>query len=298
MSSAPTTTRLPRYRRAATEVSCVVTQRDLEILKTVQNFRLVASADIQALAIGSKQGILRRLQKLYHAGYLDRVPPRRSKDGGSAPMVYAVTNKGIRTLQKEGRVDCVTSTDWNAQNRSQGDLFVDHTLLVSRIRTVFTLASRPGSGRELAFWREGRELLDRVEVALDRGYVSAPIAPDAFFSTRHAKGRSNFFLEADRGTMTIARFMLKLRAYAAYFAEKKHEVKHGIKFFRVLTVAHSRTRGMHLAEGAAALEALRRHRRLFLFTDASSMSLEHPESVLEKIWTIPGESGLTSLAGS
>src|SRR6266566_3373867 len=66
-----------------------------------------------------------------------------------------------------------------------------------------------------------------------------PVAPDAYFALEDAKGRTNFFLEADRGTMTTKRFHLKLKAYAAYWREKKHHDKFDIKHFRVLTVTQS-----------------------------------------------------------
>ena len=107
MSSIDTTTgqvRLPRYTRGATEVSCVLTPRDLSILQAVESFRLLTSEQIQLLAEGSDQGILRRLQVLFHAGYLDRLRPQFVNGGGSAKMIYAITNKGIRTLHKEGLI--------------------------------------------------------------------------------------------------------------------------------------------------------------------------------------------------
>lgn len=97
------TQRLPRYRRAAAG-SCVITRRDLAILRLVESFRLLTSEHITALTHGSPQGILRRLHKLFHAGYLDRLRPHRVENGGSAKMVYAITNQGVQTLQKEGLI--------------------------------------------------------------------------------------------------------------------------------------------------------------------------------------------------
>jgi hypothetical protein len=297
MSTTPGT-RLSRYRRAATEVAHKLTERDLDILALVQSFRLLTSDYIQALGSGSKQGLLRRLQKLYHAGYLDRITPRRTKAGGSAAMVYGITNKGVRTLQAAGRMVRVTSTDWNAQNRSLDGLFVDHTLLISQIRTVLTLATRNGSGVELAGWTEGRELVERVEVTSDGGYAQIPVAPDAFFSLKDAKGTLHLFLEADRGTMTIERFMQKLRAYEAYYAQGKHLEKFGRKYFRVITITASQNREKHLIEETATLDALRKNRRLFLFADASAITLAKPERVLEKIWHVPGNSERESVFGT
>jgi len=117
MTTSPITTRLPRYRRATTEVACVLTPRDLAILRLVESFRLASSEQIQLLVSGSDQGILRRLQALFHAGYLDRLRRQYVPGGGSAKMIYAITNKGVATLQKEGLIEKATQTDRNAQNR-------------------------------------------------------------------------------------------------------------------------------------------------------------------------------------
>src|SRR5262249_24477851 len=145
-------------------------------------------------------------------------------------------NKGIRTLQNAGRIGRAASTDFNAQNRALNTYFIRHALLISQVRAAVSIGARH-TGFQLIRWREDRGLLDRVEIALDPGYVSQPVAPDAFFSLQDPKARKlHFFLEADRGTMTIARFMLKLRAYAVYFQEKKHTAKYGIEYFRVLSV--------------------------------------------------------------
>ena len=75
--------RLPRYTCAKTELSCVLTPRDLEILKHVEGFRLLTSEHLQLLVPGSPQGILRRLQKLLHDGCLDRLRPRFAQGGWS-----------------------------------------------------------------------------------------------------------------------------------------------------------------------------------------------------------------------
>ena len=98
------TNRLRRYRRTSTEVACVLTPRDLEILRLVESFRLLNSEHLTALIPGSKQVILRRLQILFHAGYLDRLRPHRVENGGSSKMIYAITNRGVQTLQKEGLI--------------------------------------------------------------------------------------------------------------------------------------------------------------------------------------------------
>jgi hypothetical protein len=284
-TSSSTANRLPRYRRTPTLSECAVTSRDLNILSIVESFRLASSEHIQALVEGSNQGLLRRLQKLFHAGYLDRPFPRPKNGGGSSKMVYAITNRGVRLLQKEGRLERVTTTDWNAQNRELHEFSVRHTLLLSHIRAVLTVAARAHPELELASWREGRELQDSAEVAFDKGYARVPVAPDAFFTLKDAKGRAHFLVEADRGTMTVTRFTLKLQAYAAWWKEKKHEEKLGIRFFRVLTVTSSAERLANLVRAARSIEGVAALGRMFLFTHEGTLSLARPESVLEPIWT-------------
>ncbi len=305
--------RLPRYRRASTEVACVLTPRDLDILCLVESFRLLTSEHLQLLVPGSDQGILRRLQILFHAGLLDRLRPRFAKGGGSAKMVYAITNRGVQMLQKEGLIQNPSKTDWNAQNRDLHDLSIAHTLLISHIRAMFLLACqrtqtqdsarpcnatftrdcqaepKPEPEMQFLFWREGRELLDTIEVTLPEKYATVPVAPDGFFGLRDAKGRLYFFVEADRGTMTLKRFALKLKAYAAYSRAEKHKEKFGIQKFRVLTVTSSRARCKNLVQAAAAAEDVRELGRLFLFATEKDLPLSSPESVLTKIWTVPGK---------
>lgn len=359
MTSAPIATpvRLPRYRRAAGDVSLALTERDLRILQTVQSFRLLTSEHILALTGGSGQNILRRLQKLFHAGYLDRLSPRLTPTGGSVKMIYAITNKGVATLQKEGVLKEIKATDLNAQNRGLHDFSIGHRLLISHIRATFMLAcqgtqlcSNPGvnattshatkksncqpnpdsgSGAQhypnsivkpnpdsgtgavlhsyqnpnsqanrnpdstnpnvdFLFWREGREIYDTIEVALPTKYARLPVAPDGFFATRDAQGRTHYFVEADRGTMTLKRFTQKLLAYAAYGKAKKHTEKFKIKHFRVLTVTSSALRCQNLARAAAAEADVRDRARLFLFTSEEKLALARPETVFEKIWTLPG----------
>ncbi len=283
----PSHPRLPRFTRAQRQVCLALTPRDLEILALVESYRLLTSAHLQALAPGSTQGVLRRLQKLFHAGYLDRLLPQPTWGGGSQRMVYAVTNKGVRELQEAGRIEKPTATDWNENNRGLRDLFIRHTLLISHIRAVLTLAVRSRPDLRLVSWKEGPKTYDAIEVSLPEGYTRVSVAPDAYIGLEDQKGKLHFFLEADRGTMTVKRFLLKLKAYAAYWRERKHEERFGIRYFRVIAVTSSAERKANLAAAAEKEDDLRPLARLFLFTEEETLRLERPEAIFEKIWTMP-----------
>jgi len=291
-------TRHPRYRREKAEVACVLTQRDLDILRLSESFRLLTSEHIQLLVPGSDQNILRRLQVLFHAGYLDRVRPRYVKGGGSAKMIYALANKGAYVLQKEGLIEKRSKTDRSAGNRELHGPFVRHRLMVSHIRALLTAACSTRPDLQFLSWREGREIQDTVEVLLPNKYADVPVAADGFFSLREAKGRMHLFLEADTGSMQIQRFTLKLKAYAAYWRAKKHTNKFGIRFFRVLTVTTSATRKQNLVSAAAAEDDVRALGRMFLFADESALSLSSPERVLGSIWTTAAGEDASLILGS
>ena len=132
-------------------------------------------------------------------------------------------------------------------------------------------------------------------MALPNRYAQLPVAPDGFFALRDAKGRLNFFVEADRGTMHVKRFTRKLQAYAAYYEQKKHTDKFGIKHFRVLTVTSSAARCRNLVKAGEAADDVRESARLFRFAAEKDLLLSSPESVLDKIWIAPGREGLCSI---
>lgn len=99
--------RLPRFRRSPSIAPMALTPRDLDIIRAAFRFRFLRSTHLASLFGGSRQVILRRLQLLFHHGYLDR--PRAQIDyyrNGSQPMVYGLGNKGT------ARVGVIGFTDW------------------------------------------------------------------------------------------------------------------------------------------------------------------------------------------
>src|SRR4051794_12089693 len=96
--------RRPRFDRAPMR-RMVLTPRDLEILRAVYRHRLLRSTHLMALSGGSPQATLRRLQLLFHHGYLDRPPMQLDWYArGSEPMVYALGNRGAEVLETDGEV--------------------------------------------------------------------------------------------------------------------------------------------------------------------------------------------------
>ena len=67
-----TSPRNPRFRRVDNFAPTEMTARDTEILRMVNRHRFLRSHQIAELLDGSREQVLRRLQRLYHHGYLER----------------------------------------------------------------------------------------------------------------------------------------------------------------------------------------------------------------------------------
>ena len=89
----------PRLRRVEEPPPFQLTARDLAILHAVARYRSLSSTLIIRLIGGSTQQILRRLQVLFHHGYLDRPTSQVAQlvhafDFGNRPFLYGLDRAG------------------------------------------------------------------------------------------------------------------------------------------------------------------------------------------------------------
>src|SRR5882757_3056758 len=133
--------RLPRFKRTPVIASLKLTKRDLEIVRLVHRHRFLRSTHITSLLRGSCQQLLRRLQLLYHHGYLER--PRAQLEyyhrSGSSPIVYGLGSKGVKIVRP---LPGKAKVRWGEKNRSVGRMFLEHALLVSDTLIALDLACR------------------------------------------------------------------------------------------------------------------------------------------------------------
>ena len=306
-------TRLPRFKRVAEIAPIQLTRRDREIIRQILRHRFLRSSHIAQLVGGSAQQILRRLQPLYHHGYLDR--PRSQIDyfhrGGSHQMVYGIGNKGGTLLRDESGLDLL-ELDWSQKNRGVGRLFLEHALLISDVMVSLEIACRR-SGRVRLLADEDLPLPESARCRNEplqwnvklNGKTRLGLIPDRVFALEFldqpsARSRAFYFLEADRGTMPITRHSLKqtsfhrkLVAYEATWKQKLHQSRFGFPRFRVLTVTTSAARAKHLAAVASQLES---GHGLFLFTHAEALRAHLDPLSLQ--WETPHAGETESLLGS
>jgi DNA-binding Lrp family transcriptional regulator len=285
--------RLPRFKRTQEIAPMQLTERDREIVQLMHRHRFLRSKHVIALIGESSQQVLRRLQLLFHHGYLER--PRAQIDyyrrGGSRHIVYGIGNKGVALLRQESGPAC-RNLNWSLKNRGVRRLFLEHTLLVSDVMVSLELACRK-SGRVRLLTGDQLPLPDELKrrrepfrwrVSLDHGQRLGLI-PDAVFALEFTdqpagRNRAFFFLEADRATMPVMRqnlaqtsFYRKLLAYEATWRQGIHRSRFGFHRFRVLTVTSSPQRVESLV---GACESLERGHGLFLFADRHSLAQADP----------------------
>jgi len=291
--------RLPRFRRTRGVPLIQITPRDREILQRVYQHRFLRSPHLIALLGQSSQQILRRLQLLYHHGYLER--PRAQLDyyhsSGSRPFVYGLGKKGAALLWAELGLPC-RNLDWSDKNRSVGRFFLQHALFVSDVMVTIELACRQ-NGRVRLLTEEELQPSERQKKGRQSfrwnvnltGSVKLGIIPDRVFALEYTdqSGKSEraiFFLEADRGTMPVQRKNLfqtslyrKLLAYEATWSQSLHRSRFGFHRFRVLIVTKSVERLNSLIEVSARLKS---GRGLFLF--GHERLLADPDTVFTSLW--------------
>lgn len=267
-----------------------LTERDREIIRLVNRHRFLRSTHLASLMGGSLQQLLRRLQVLFHNGYLER--PRCQLDfyykTGSRPIVYGMGNNGAALLTSELGIP-VERIRWGEKNGSVGRVFLEHALLVSDVVVAIELACRENG--QVSFIPDDTLLSEcgekrfrwRAEVSKT---LSLGVVPDSVFALEHNGSRAYFFLEADRGTMPVVRQNLsqtsmyrKFLAYEATWSQSIHEKQFGFHRFRVLTVTQSPQRMKSLVE---ACSQLKRGKGLFLFADRTIV--EKPDDVFSAVW--------------
>jgi len=181
-----TTKRAPKFKRKPEEIGGLrLQERDTEIVKLIYNFRFLNSKQTKALVDGSEQGILRRLQKLFYHGFLDRPPSQILYPlAGPQKMVYALGDRGASLLAEKYGVD-IAKIKWSEKNKEVKDRHIQHTLMISNFRTCLELALSKIPDTHLLFWqRENpKELKDYVYIEDHGREIKAPIVPDGFEKT-------------------------------------------------------------------------------------------------------------------
>jgi hypothetical protein len=267
--------RRPRFRRASEPPPFRLTDADVDIVRHIARHRFLQSTHIATLVGRSLDRTNDRLERLFHAAYVDR--PRAQLDRfpttGSAPMVYALADRGMRLLRERYGM-AFRSMEWSRKNREAHRPFIEHQVEIVDFQVALQRAvemrgdihlfckedmNSAASRRQMPTSRASFALTARLS---HRGKVrEISVVPDLVFGLQLANGQlRNFMVEIDRGTMPITRSDIdqtsierKMRVYLAAHAAKQHQRQFGWKNFRVLLVSTDPARIETMTEASQRL---------------------------------------------
>ena len=270
--------RFKKFERSEKPPGFRIGETDLKILKLLADCRFLDSRQITAFFRSqSARNIKKRLQFLYHGGYIERPGQQMATYKLSDYLVYSLGKKGASLIsQDKGKIM------ESKPSKEVGVSFMRHSLMISDFRLALEAALKNNGTFKLAVWRE-MGAIDAVHCDNCR----LPIAPDAFFAIDHKDFVMHFFLEADRSTMTIERMLNKFKGYWNWRLEGGQKRKLGIANFRVLTVCISEERAENLRQIARKADGNQAGSEMFWFACEKGYNLENSEKLLEPIWKTP-----------
>lgn len=304
--------RKPKYTRVHS-VSFRLQGRDMKIIELIYPHRFLSSDLIVALIPGSKQGILRRLNFLFHAGYLDR-PREQVKpfQPGSGPMVYALGNKGADLLHEVFGIPR-ENVDWTSKNREAKNVFLNHSLMVSTFMASLKLASARQGGIEIIEQEQIVQGEPVLKINMSREFkgnvqnLLYDLVPDMVFGLHFLnetpnQNRAFFLLEVDRATMPIMRsniyrsaFFKKMLGYKHCKITSAFKQTFGFENPRILTLTTSHDRIDNMIKACKGMYEDGKASGMFLFSLASNFNLSNVDNIFKPIWRNARDDRLVSL---
>jgi len=292
-----------------------LTGRDVQIIRSIHACRALTTAQIHSLLFAapdkndSQQApasreistrCQRRLQLLYHHGYLHREEQPQRLAEGRKPLVYFLDGKGARLLSelRRGQEEEIT---WKKKDNRISPMFLEHLLATNDVRIAIQLAAEKHA-LTLERWLEEKTLKSSAM----KDYVLATwtdgggrrqqrrlaVVPDGYFVLSHDAHRGHFFLEIDLATEPGKRWAHKVRAYLAYIRSGLYQRRYQTRSLRILTVTTGPKRLANLVRTSESVGG----GALFWFTKLGEVSAG---AVLHRpIWRRAHENGLHALLGN
>lgn len=283
---------LPSYKRVDNPPAMKLTERDKKIILAIYEYRLMSAPQVEALFFqsekprGRQTSCQRRLQLLFHHGYLDRLLMPVVLGEGRVPYVYVLDELGADLVSYELGVDRAL-IQWRPQNNQISHPFVNHSLVVNDFRVAMNLLSQSGEFLLKQWIGEAefrtRALQNRVPIRM-RGARIIRNYPDGYFSTVSSpeKQEAHFFLEMNQGTMSNKKWQDKIRAYREFRSRGLSEVHFGTRNFRLLTVTTNKRRLQNLKRATEKVGGDHFH----WFTTQECLNVWRPGILLEPIWQV------------
>ena len=268
---------LPRFRRSPTGALPAFrfqAERDGRIEALIEDFGIIRSDHLKHLAPGSAQQNLRRLQKLFHHGRVNRFA--RDRLPFNHPMVY--TKKDPRLVS---------------------DLYLKHTLAISHFRFAVEMAVAETPGATLLDWYAEGAVAESVSYQAGNRSYTKTIKPDAVFSIGYQGTIIGGFAEIDRSTIAgttllSGRLFRRYEAYWHYWRQKLWRDQFGFSSMRVFTATISDERKENFPALAKRVGEQKKGSNVFWFASMKSYEAS-PTAFLTPIWQTPRDESFRAL---
>lgn len=304
MTDAKSTKRLKRFEVTKDrKVPFRMQDRDREIIKYIHDNRFLTTKLVSLLIGSSEQVTGTRLRKLFQNKYVDRKIGEYNKS-----TIYYLLNKAYKdVLNPYYGIEKPTARMTEKNRKVKYEPFLDHELLIAKIRVTLTLALKDRQDAELVEWVPDKERTNTYTVRGEGGREKTrTFTPDSFITMRtddpndpdYVKVKY-FFLEADRGSKDHDRFLKQMQNYWKYKSAWEEETgtdeddKHF--GFRVLVVALSDKKVSNLRKKAKEATDNKAGSPMYWFTLETNFNPENPETILQPIWQTPKDDIFHSL---
>ncbi|MDP2960722.1 MAG: replication-relaxation family protein [candidate division Zixibacteria bacterium] len=252
--------------------------RDIEILKTLLDYRFLTSSQIQRNFFSSKSFADRRLRKLYDHEILERII--RPVTQGKAELLYAIGPEGARQLSGHLGIP-KDKLGWSQKGNGVKPEFIQHQLDLNSLRLAIEDVIEKSSGYTLLRWE------NNIKIKVKRGLN---LIPDAYLSLATPRGNTFFFLELDRATETVTgKFRKKMESYQIIRERGEFKRQFGRENFRVLIVTTSEAR-------LKSLLGVFNDMRLKILFWLTTFDLILSETILGNIWLRADKPGLSAVS--
>jgi len=285
-SSSKHTKRRSRHIRTPDNLRPIrLTRRDLDILNSVGDYRVLSTTQIRKLFFRSIHKTRKRLFKLWQHRLLDRrFQPIRVGESPTETL-YVLARQGARiTASQNGSLG--EASQLTPFERSGSPLFLEHTLARNDFRIALETAIRSRDGRRHLHWRHDKGIAESVNVITESAsprLQRVTLIADGRFQLRLEDRTQNFYLEVDRGTVSLSRWRTRAAAYSALFRQR--QILSGDVPFVVLVTAPSEKRAQHICE---ILRLMRSAGNPIFYFATQGLLDKVPEGVIEaSIWKCP-----------
>ena len=205
-------------QKSATGNSCLLTPRDLRIIRTIVEHDQMTREQIRRLffrkgrGLVSVQAVCRRLKILTERDYLART--RLPTPMGSGPYVYQPGRLAGAAMSRDGSG---LKRPGDRRRRTQSAVELLHGLEIVDFYIQLKRSLEESDGEILA-WLSERQCRYRIP----RVGRSLPFTPDAYCLWGLESEEGAFFLEWDRGTESMVRIAEKLARYEVYYRTRAY----------------------------------------------------------------------------